>query len=128
MPKTPRSAALSAPDGPAMPSAATPPVTSAAPSLIAVRHPRAWPLAFGDYATGGVIHRVDADTAALLLRKGFVKVPDAPPGSAPAESPAASASAQAQADLAARASAQTPVQAPAPAAVTASSPASTHEV
>ena len=45
--------------------------TQAAPPLIAVRHPGHWPLAFGPYATGGVIHRVDRIAAERLLARGF---------------------------------------------------------
>ena len=60
--------------------AAPPPATAgpgpAAPlATVALRHPGTWPLAFGPYVTGGVIHHVDPDTAARLLARGFERVP-----------------------------------------------------
>jgi len=48
---------------------------------IHVRHPGSHasgdPLAFGPYATGGMIHAVDPATAARLLARGFEIVSDA---------------------------------------------------
>ena len=59
------------------PRAAPPPA-----ALVALRHPRSWPLAFGDYRTGGVIHQVDPATAERLLARGFERVSDADPDAA----------------------------------------------
>lgn len=77
MPKTP------APD--AAPTATLPspaPRAASPPATIRVRHPGSHasgaPLAIGPYATGGVIHAVDAATAARLLARGFERVVDAP--------------------------------------------------
>ena len=47
----------------------TPPLVT-----VALRHPGSWPLAFGPYRTGGVIHHVDPATAARLLARGFERV------------------------------------------------------
>ena len=55
------------------------------PPLVAIRHPGAWPLAFGPYATGGVIHHVDPATANRLLARGFERVPDPPARTAPTD-------------------------------------------
>jgi hypothetical protein len=52
------------------------------PVTIAIRHPGAWPLAFGPYATGGAVHQVDPATAARLLARGFERVSDAEPSAA----------------------------------------------
>ena len=65
-----------------MPAATPAPAT---PSLVAIRHPRSWPLAFGDYLTGGVIHQVDPATAERLLARGFERVPDPPARTAPTD-------------------------------------------
>ncbi len=58
-----------------------PPTTADHPeeplAKVAIRHPGAWPLAFGPYATGGMIHAVDPATAERLLARGFERVPDA---------------------------------------------------
>lgn len=70
--------------------AATP--APAAPPLVAIRHPRSWPLAFGDYRTGGVIHQVDAATAERLRARGFELVTSDP---APAAAPDTTAKAAA---------------------------------
>lgn len=55
-----------------------PPTTADHPeeplAKVAIRHPGAWPLAFGPYATGGVIHHVDPATANRLLARGFERV------------------------------------------------------
>lgn len=66
-----------------------PPTTADHPeeplAKVAIRHPGAWPLAFGPYVTGGVIHHVDPDTAARLLARGFERVPDPPARAAPTD-------------------------------------------
>lgn len=58
--------------------------TAATPASVRVRHPGAEVAAFGPYATGGVIHEVDAATAERLLARGFERVPDAHPDPASA--------------------------------------------
>ena len=56
-----------------------PPTTADHPeeplAKVAIRHPGAWPLAFGPYVTGGAVHQVDPATAARLLARGFERVP-----------------------------------------------------
>lgn len=64
------------------PRAAPPPA-----ALVALRHPRSWPLAFGDYRTGGVIHQVDPATAERLLARGFERVHPDPAPAAPDAAP-----------------------------------------
>ena len=58
-----------------------PPTTADHPeeplAKVAIRHPGAWPLAFGPYVTGGAVHQVDPATAARLLARGFEIVSDA---------------------------------------------------
>ncbi len=56
--------------------------SSKSPTKVRLAYPGQWPLRFGDYATGNVIHEVDADLAPLLLARGFVRVEsDQPPKS-----------------------------------------------
>lgn len=63
-----------------------PPTTADHPeeslAKVAIRHPGAWPLAFGSYVTGGAVHQVDPATAARLLARGFERVSDAEPSAA----------------------------------------------
>ena len=63
-----------------------PPTTADHPeeplAKVAIRHPGAWPLAFGSYVTGGAVHQVDPATAARLLARGFERVSDADPDAA----------------------------------------------
>lgn len=49
------------------------------PPLVAIHHPGTWPLGFGPYATGGVIHYVDPATAERLLARGFKPITDPAP-------------------------------------------------
>jgi hypothetical protein len=60
--------------------AALTPLASAPTATVRIRHTGSHatgaPLAFGPYATGGVIHAVDPATAARLLARGFERVTD----------------------------------------------------
>lgn len=44
------------------------------PVTVAIRHPGIWPMAFGPYRTGGIIHHVDPTTAERLFARGFERV------------------------------------------------------
>lgn len=80
--------ARQSPPAPAPAPAADSPGTA---PMVAMRHPQDWPLAFGPYRTGGVIHQVDAATAEFYRRKGFELVSPAdaqPPAPAAATAPA----------------------------------------